>query len=408
MRNNRRDGMKYVIILGDGMADEPIESLGGRTILEAASTPNMDALAAKSEIGMVHTVPEGMSPGSDTANLSVLGYDPKIYYSGRSPLEALSIGVPMKDTDIALRCNIVTVSEEDCPYSEQTIVDHSSSEISTEDCAVLLEAVRKELETDIFKFYLGTSYRHCTIWDGGSVVPLTPPHDVLGQKVGDNLPTTPELKEMMEKSYEILKNHPLNIERKAKGLNPANSCWFWGAGTKPALSSFEEKTGKKGVMISAVDLLKGIAVGAGMTNIIVPGADGTLHTNYVGKAEAAVNALCKEGYDFAYIHVEAPDEMGHQGSVERKIKAVENLDEKVIKTVVEGLKNNGEDFRLVITPDHPTPIRVRTHVSTPVPYMLYDSTDELDRTWKYNETDATNSKNYIANGYNLIDKLFEK
>ena len=400
--------MKYVIILGDGMADEPIESLGGRTILEAASTPNMDALAAKSEIGMVHTVPEGMSPGSDTANLSVLGYDPKIYYSGRSPLEALSIGVPMKDTDIALRCNIVTVSEEDCPYSEQTIVDHSSSEISTEDCAVLLEAVRKELETDIFKFYLGTSYRHCTIWDGGSVVPLTPPHDVLGQKVGDNLPTTPELKEMREKSYELLKNHPLNIERKAKGLNPANSCWFWGAGTKPALSSFEEKTGKKGVMISAVDLLKGIAVGAGMTNIIVPGADGTLHTNYVGKAEAAVNALCKEGYDFAYIHVEAPDEMGHQGSVERKIKAVENLDEKVIKTVVEGLKNNGEDFRLVITPDHPTPIRVRTHVSTPVPYMLYDSTDELDRTWKYNETDAANSKNYIANGYNLIDKLFEK
>ncbi len=400
--------MKYVIILGDGMADEPIESLGGRTILEAASTPNMDALAAKSEIGMVHTVPEGMAPGSDTANLSVLGYDPKIYYSGRSPLEALSIGVPMKDTDIALRCNIVTVSEEDCPYSEQTIIDHSSSEISTEDCAVLLEAVRKELENDIFKFYLGTSYRHCTIWDGGSVVPLTPPHDVLGQKVGDNLPTTPELKEMMEKSYEILKNHPLNIERKAKGLNPANSCWFWGAGTKPALSSFEEKTGKKGVMISAVDLLKGIAVGAGMTNIVVPGADGTLHTNYVGKAEAAVNALCKDGYDFAYIHVEAPDEMGHQGSVERKIKAVENLDEKVIKTVIEGLKKNGEDFRLIITPDHPTPIRVRTHVSTPVPYLLYDSTEELDRTWKYNETDANNSKIYVANGYKLIDKLFEK
>ena len=394
--------MKYVIILGDGMADEPIESLGGRTILEAASTPNMDALAAKSEIGMVHTVPEGMAPGSDTANLSVLGYDPKIYYSGRSPLEALSIGVPMKDTDIALRCNIVTVSE------EETIIDHSSSEISTADCAVLLEAVRKELENDIFKFYLGTSYRHCTIWDGGSVVPLTPPHDVLGQKVGDNLPTTPELKEMMEKSYEILKNHPLNIERKAKGLNPANSCWFWGAGTKPALSSFEEKTGKKGVMISAVDLLKGIAVGAGMTNIVVPGADGTLHTNYVGKAEAAVNALCKDGYDFAYIHVEAPDEMGHQGSVERKIKAVENLDEKVIKTVIEGLKKNGEDFRLIITPDHPTPIRVRTHVSTPVPYLLYDSTEELDRTWKYNETDANNSKIYVANGYKLIDKLFEK
>lgn len=401
--------MKYVVILGDGMADEPIESLGGKTILQAADTPNLDALSKLSEIGMVHTVPDGMSPGSDTANLSVLGYDPKIYYSGRSPLEALSIGVPMKDTDIALRCNIVTISEEDgVPYEEQTIVDHSSSEISTEDCAVLLEAVRKELENDIFKFYLGTSYRHCTIWDKGEVVPLTPPHDVLGQKVGPNLPKTEPLKKMMKKSYEILKNHPLNIARKEKGLNPANSCWFWGAGTKPVLSSFEEKTGKKGVMISAVDLLKGIAVGAGMTNIIVPGADGTLHTNYEGKAKAAVKALVEDGYDFAYIHVEAPDEMGHQGSIERKLKAVENLDKIVIKTVVEDLRASGEDFRIIITPDHPTPIRLRTHVANPVPYLLYDSTEELERTWDYNEADAEASKNYVANGHKLIDKLFEK
>ena len=401
--------MKYVVILGDGMADEPIESLGGKTILQAADTPNLDALSKLSEIGMVHTVPDGMSPGSDTANLSVLGYDPKIYYSGRSPLEALSIGVPMKDTDIALRCNIVTISEEDgVPYEEQTIVDHSSSEISTEDCAVLLEAVRKELENDIFKFYLGTSYRHCTIWDKGEVVPLTPPHDVLGQKVGPNLPKTEPLKKMMKKSYEILKNHPLNIARKEKGLNPANSCWFWGAGTKPVLSSFEEKTRKKGVMISAVDLLKGIAVGAGMTNIIVPGADGTLHTNYEGKAKAAVKALVEDGYDFAYIHVEAPDEMGHQGSIERKLKAVENLDKIVIKTVVEDLRASGEDFRIIITPDHPTPIRLRTHVANPVPYLLYDSTEELERTWDYNEADAEASKNYVANGHKLIDKLFEK
>lgn len=401
--------MKYVVILGDGMADEPIESLGGKTILQAADTPNMDALSKLSEIGMVHTVPDGMSPGSDTANLSVLGYDPKIYYSGRSPLEALSIGVPMKDTDIALRCNIVTISEkEGVPYEEQTIIDHSSSEISTEDCAVLLDAVKKELENDIFKFYLGTSYRHCTIWDKGEVVPLTPPHDVLGQTVGPNLPKTEALKEMMKKSYEILKNHPLNIARKEKGLNPANSCWFWGAGTKPALSSFEEKTGKKGVMISAVDLLKGIAVGAGMTNIIVPGADGTLHTNYEGKAKAAVKALVEDGFDFAYIHVEAPDEMGHQGSIERKLKAVENLDKLVIKTVVEDLRASKEDFRIIITPDHPTPIRLRTHVAKPVPYLLYDSTDELERTWDYNEADAEASKNYVANGYKLIDKLFEK
>lgn len=401
--------MKYVVILGDGMADEPIESLGNKTILQAADTPFLDMLSKKSEIGMVHTVPDGMAPGSDTANLSVLGYDPKIYYSGRSPLEALSIGVPMTDTDIALRCNIVTISEEEgIPYEEQTIIDHSSSEISTEDCGILLEAVRKELENDIFKFYLGTSYRHCTIWHNGSVVKLTPPHDVLGQKVGPNLPETESLREMMKKSYEILKNHPLNIERKKKGLNPANSCWFWGAGTKPALSSFEEKTGKKGVMISAVDLLKGIAVGAGMDNIIVPGADGTLHTNYEGKANAAIKALTEDGYDFAYIHVEAPDEMGHQGSVERKIKAVENLDGRVIKTVVEGLKKSGEPFRVIVTPDHPTPIRLRTHVAKPVPYLLYDSTEELDRTWNYNEAEAEASKNYVANGHQLIDKLFEK
>lgn len=401
--------MKYVVILGDGMADEPIESLGNKTILQAADTPFLDMLSKKSEIGMVHTVPDGMAPGSDTANLSVLGYDPKIYYSGRSPLEALSIGVPMTDTDIALRCNIVTISgEEGVPYEEQTIIDHSSSEISTEDCGILLEAVRKELENDIFKFYLGTSYRHCTIWHNGSVVKLTPPHDVLGQKVGPNLPETESLREMMKKSYEILKNHPLNIERKKKGLNPANSCWFWGAGTKPALSSFEEKTGKKGVMISAVDLLKGIAVGAGMDNIIVPGADGTLNTNYEGKANAAIKALTEDGYDFAYIHVEAPDEMGHQGSVERKIKAVENLDGRVIKTVVEGLKKSGEPFRVIVTPDHPTPIRLRTHVAKPVPYLLYDSTEELDRTWNYNEAEAEASKNYVANGHQLIDKLFEK
>ena len=408
MRNRGKD-MKYVVILGDGMADEPIESLGNKTILQAADTPFLDMLSKKSEIGMVHTVPDGMAPGSDTANLSVLGYDPKIYYSGRSPLEALSIGVPMTDTDIALRCNIVTISEEEgVPYEEQTIIDHSSSEISTEDCEILLEAVRKELENDIFKFYLGTSYRHCTIWHNGSVVKLTPPHDVLGQKVGPNLPETESLREMMKKSYEILKNHPLNIERKKKGLNPANSCWFWGAGTKPALSSFEEKTGKKGVMISAVDLLKGIAVGAGMDNIIVPGADGTLHTNYEGKANAAIKALTEDGYDFAYIHVEAPDEMGHQGSVERKIKAVENLDGRVIKTVVEGLKKSGEPFRVIVTPDHPTPIRLRTHVAKPVPYLLYDSTEELDRTWNYNEAEAEASKNYVANGHQLIDKLFEK
>ena len=400
--------MKYVVILGDGMADEPIESLGNKTILQAADTPFLDMLSKKSEIGMVHTVPDGMAPGSDTANLSVLGYDPKIYYSGRSPLEALSIGVPMTDTDIALRCNIVTISEEEgVPYEEQTIIDHSSSEISTEDCGILLEAVRKELENDIFKFYLGTSYRHCTIWHNGSVVKLTPPHDVLGQKVGPNLPETESLREMMKKSYEILKNHPLNIERKKKGLNPANSCWFWGAGTKPALSSFEEKTGKKGVMISAVDLLKGIAVGAGMDNIIVPGADGTLHTNYEGKANAAIKALTEDGYDFAYIHVEAPDEMGHQGSVEKKVKAIENLDERVIRPIVQGMGDAGEDYRLLVLPDHPTPISLRTHTADNVPYLLYDSTAERSESWHYNEREAAQTANFIPEGHKLIEYLLQ-
>lgn len=400
--------MKYVIVLGDGMADDPIEELGGKTPLEYAETPEMDRLSKLSEVGLVHTIPEGMSPGSDTANLSVLGYDPKIYYTGRSPLEALSIGVDMKDTDIALRCNIVTLSVDNLPYEEKTIIDHSASEISTEDATVLLEAVRTELEDDIYKFYVGTSYRHLTIWDKGQVVPLTPPHDILGQRIEQYLPKEAAIKEMMKRSYDILVNHPINVERMNQGLNPANSIWFWGAGTRPSLSSFEEKNEKKGVMISAVDLLKGIGVGANMKNIIVEGANGTLHTNYEGKANAAVDALTEEGYDFAYIHVEAPDEMGHQGSLERKIQAISFLDQKVIKVVYDAFKAKGVDFRMLVMPDHPTPISVRTHTSNPVPYMLYDSTDEKNETWNYNEKDGKASGNYIAKGHTIINHLFEK
>ena len=398
--------MKYVIVLGDGMADEPIESLGSKTPLAHAKTENMDKLSKMSEIGMVHTIPDGMSPGSDTANLSVIGYDPKVYYSGRSPLEALSIGVAMKDTDVAIRCNIVTISEDDVPFEEKTIIDHSSSEISTEDCAVLLEAVRKELETEVYKFYLGTSYRHCLIWDQGEVVPLTPPHDVLEQVIGQYLPKDEMLRKIMKKSYDILVNHPINVERKKQGLNPANCCWFWGAGTKPMLSDFKEKTGKTGVMISAVDLLKGIAVGAGMDNIFVEGANGGLHTNYKGKKDAAVKALTEDGYDFVYIHVEAPDEMGHQGSVERKVQAIEYLDDQIIGPVAKELEEMGVDFRMLVLPDHPTPIRVRTHTSDSVPYMLYDSTNKQNNTWNYNEEEAKASGNYVAEGHTIIDKLF--
>lgn len=400
--------MKYVIVLGDGMADYPIADIGGKTPLEYADTPTMDKLAAISEVGLVHTIPDGMSPGSDTANLSVIGYDPKIYYSGRSPLEALSIGVDMSGTDISFRCNLVTLSEEEENYEDKTIIDHSSGEISTEDAAVLLEAVREALEDDEYKYYVGTSYRHLTIWKNGKVLPLTPPHDILTKVIGEYLPEDDKLRDMMKKSYDILSNHPINKERKKQGLNPANSIWFWGAGTRPALSSFEEKNGKKGVMISAVDLLKGIAVGAGLTNIEVEGANGGLHTNYEGKAQAAIDALLKDGYDFAYIHVEAPDEMGHQGSLERKIQAIESLDSKVIKIVFDAFETAGEDVRILVLPDHPTPIALRTHSSEPVPYMLYDSTEHKESVLKYNEKDAKMSGIYISEGHKLIDRLFEK
>ncbi len=400
--------MKYVVVLGDGMADYPIEDICGMTPLEYANTETIDRLSGMSEIGLVHTIPEGMSPGSDTANLSVIGYDPKIYYSGRSPLEALSIGVDMEKTDISFRCNIVTLSEDEEDYEKKTIIDHSSGEISTEDAAVLLEAVKAELEDEEYKYYVGTSYRHLTIWKNGKVLPLTPPHDILTKVIGEYLPEDTKLREMMKKSYDILANHPINIERKKKGLNPANSIWFWGAGTRPALSSFEEKNKKNGVMISAVDLLKGIAVGAGLKNIDVEGANGGLHTNYKGKAQAAVKALLEDGYDFAYIHVEAPDEMGHQGSMERKIQAIEFLDSQVIKTVVEEFEKKGEDLRLLVLPDHPTPIVLRTHSSEPVPYLLYDSTDKKESVLKYNEKDAKASGIYVAEGHKLIDHLFEK
>lgn len=399
--------MKYVIVLGDGMADEPIEALGGKTPLEYARTPVMDDLAGRSQVGLACTIPEGMKPGSDTANLAVLGYNPRQYYTGRSPLEALSIGVNMRADDIAIRTNLITLSEDEEAYEDKIILDHSSDEISTEDAAILLEAVRKELEDDIYKFYVGTSYRHLLIWAGGSVAELTPPHDVLGQKAGNYLPADEKLGVMQKKSYEILSKHPINLERKAKGLKPANSCWFWGAGTRPALSSFEEKYHKKGAMISAVDLLKGIAVGTGMTNISVEGANGGLHTNYEGKAQAAADALLKDGFDFVYIHVEAPDEMGHQGSTEKKIQAIEYLDERVIRIVREALDQAKEPYRLLVLPDHPTPIRVRTHTSDPVPYLLYDSEKELRRIGAYNEREAKESGIVVEHGYELIEKLFE-
>ena len=399
--------MKYIIVLSDGMAGRPLEELGGKTTLEAADTPNFDRLAEKAEIGLASMVPEGMAPGSDTANLSVMGYDPKIYYTGRSPLEALSIGVDMAADDVSFRCNLVTLTEDGGAYEDQKIIDHSSSEISTEDSTVLLEALKEGLKREGYEFYAGTSYRHLLIWKQGKVLELTAPHDILTKTVREYLPKDLVLLDMMKKSYEILKDHPINIERKKQGLNPANSAWFWGAGTRPALASFEEKTGKKGVMISAVDLLKGIAVGADMDRIIVEGANGGLHTNYEGKADAAIHALLEDGYDFAYVHVEAPDEMGHMGSMTDKITAIENVDGRVVARITEAMDRSVENYRLMILPDHPTPICVRTHTSEPVPYMIYDSRKAIDGIHTYNEKEAAKSTCIWKDGYRLIDHLLE-
>lgn len=400
--------MKYIVILCDGMADEPLEELGGKTPLEAARTANMDRLAEKAEIGMVRTVPDGMAPGSDTANLSVIGYDPKKYYSGRSPLEALSIGAEMGDKDVSFRCNLVTLSEEENSYEERVILDHSSGEIPTEEAAVLLDALKKGLEREGYAFYTGTSYRHLLIQKEGKVVELTAPHDILTRRIGEYLPEDRVLREMMVRSYDILKDHPINVQRRKEGKNPANSAWFWGAGTRPALTSFEEKNGVKGAMISAVDLLKGIAVGAGMHNIIVEGANGGLHTNYAGKAQAAVKALTEDGFDFVYVHIEAPDEMGHQGSAENKIKAIEYIDDQVVGPVAEALRAAGTDFRMLILPDHPTPVRVRTHTSDPVPYLLYDSTKAEEGSGTYCEKTGKQSGKMLEEGYRLIDHLLER
>ena len=399
--------MKYIVVLGDGMADEPIPALGGRTPLDAAVTPVMDELAGKGTLGTVQNVPAGMAPGSDVANLSVLGYDPAANYSGRSPLEALSVGVQMEDDDVIFRSNIVTLTEPE-PYAQKTILDHSSGEISTADADILMDAIRAEFNNDTFRFYTGTSYRHILVWKHGRVSALEPPHDHLGKVIGDYLPQEKVLRDMMERSFDILNNLPLNLARAAAGKHKANSLWFWGAGTKPKVQNFKEKTGLTGAMISAVDLLKGIAVGAGMKVYNVPGATGSIDTNWEGKAQAAIDALLKDGCDYAYIHVEAPDEMGHQGRVEDKVKSIEYLDSRLIARVKQAMEAAGEDYRMLILPDHPTPLRIRTHTSNPVPYLLYDSTHEQKKRERFTEESARNADNFEPNGYKLLERFLAK
>ena len=399
--------MKYIVVLGDGMADEPLAALGGKTPLEYAETPAMDALASGGEMGMVQNVPQGMHPGSEVANLSVMGYDPKTCFTGRSPLEALSVGVKMEPDDIIFRCNVVTLTEEE-PYAEKRILDHSSGEISTEEADALMEAIRQNFNDDTFQFYTGTSYRHIMVWKHGHLAKLEPPHDHLTQAIGPFLPEDPVLRGFMERSYEILNNHPVNLKRAAEGKRKANSLWYWGAGTKPSLPGFTEKTGLKGAMISAVDLLKGIAVGAGMQVYQVPGATGSLDTNWEGKAQAAIDALLKDGCDFAYIHLEAPDEMGHQGLVKEKVQSIEYLDSRVIAPICHAMEQAGEDYRILVLPDHPTPIRIRTHSSDPVPYVLYDSTRQEKKRAHYTEAEAQATGIFYPQGYELLNVLLKK
>jgi len=402
--------MKYVIFLGDGMADYPCDSLGGKTPLSVAKKPNIDALCAKGEIGLVKTVDDTLAPGSDVANLSVLGYDPMQYYTGRSPLEALSIGVKLSDADVTFRANVVTLSDEE-NYADKTMVDYSSGEITTKEAHELIDYVKDHIKIDHISFYGGTSYRHLLVWDGGSTnVKLTPPHDISDRKVTDYLPTgdgADVLLDIMKQSYDLLKDHPINKARIARGLNPANSLWIWGEGTKPQLSLFSEKYGLSGTMISAVDLLKGIGAGTGMDVIEVEGATGNIDTNFDGKASAAIEAL-KNGTDFVYIHMEAPDECGHHGDLKDKIRAIELIDEKVVGPVTEYLKSSGEDFKILITPDHPTPISLKTHVHDAIPFVIYDSRNTTNANVSYNEENAKNAGLYIAPGHLLMKRFLEK
>ena len=399
--------MKYIVVLGDGMADEPIAALGGKTPLEAADTPAMDALASAGEMGMVQNVPFGMSPGSEIANLSVMGYDPLTDFTGRSPLEALSVGVEMEPDDVIFRCNVVTVTEKE-PYPEKTILDHSAGEISTADADILMDAIREAFNDETFQFYTGTSYRHIMVWKHGKVSHLEPPHDHLTQVIGPHLPKEEILRSFMERSFDILNNHPLNLARAAAGKNKANSLWYWGAGTKPSLQNFTEKTGLTGAMISAVDLLKGIAVGAEMKVCEVEGATGSIDTNWEGKAQAAIDALLKDGCDFAYIHVEAPDEMAHQGLTEEKVKSIEYLDSRIVAPVMKAMEDAGEDYRILLLPDHPNLLRLRTHTPDPVPYVFFDSTRQQKKIARYGETEAKATGLFEPQGHKLMERFLSK
>ncbi|MBQ9757589.1 MAG: cofactor-independent phosphoglycerate mutase [Clostridia bacterium] len=397
--------MKYIVILCDGAADTPVPELGNKTPLEVAKKPNIDSLASLGEMGMVTTVPENLPPGSDVANLAVFGYDPQKYYTGRSPLEALSMGVHLELSDTTFRTNVVTLSEDE-PYEEKTMIDYSSDEITTEESTQLIKAVNDALRTEEYEFFSGISYRHLMVWHNKeNKFSLTPPHDISDRKVTDYLPKDETLLALMKKSYEILKDHPVNLDRKKRGLRPANSIWIWGNGTKPNLATFHDLYGISGSVVSAVDLIKGIGTGAGLEVIDVIGATGNVHTNFDGKAEAAIKAL-RSGSDFLYVHLEAPDEAGHRREIENKVRAIELIDEKIVAPILDALRQDGEEFAMLIMPDHPTPLAIKTHTSDPVPYIIYKSGTKTEpKSTSYTEANAKKTGITVEHGYTLIEKL---
>jgi len=402
--------MKYIVVISDGMADYPVPELGNKTPLQAADTPTFAFLARHGEVGMVNTIPAGMQPGSDTANLSVMGYDPAVYYSGRSPFEAISMGLTLADTDAIFRCNVVTLSENE-PYEEKIILDHSADEISSEEARELIKAVNEHLRTNDMTFYPGVSYRHILVWnDAPFDFNFTPPHDILGKKITDYMPGGPygeKFYSMMKRSNLFLKDHPVNLKRLERGLKPANSIWIWGEGRKPVLPSFYEKYKLKGSVISAVDLIKGIGLCAGLESIDVEGVTGNYKTNYEGKAQAALDAL-RSGQDFVYIHLEGPDECGHRYEIDNKVKAIEYIDQRIVKPIIEELDNAKEEYSLMILPDHPTPLCLRTHTAEPVPFLIYRSTDKKQDTgYIYDEAEAPKTGLNIEKGHLLMDYLIK-
>ncbi len=400
--------MKYLVLIPDGMADERIAALGDRTPMEAANKPCMDALAAHATVGLVSNVPDGMVPESDTANMAILSFDPKVYSRGRSPLEAVSMGLHMKPDETAYRCNIVTLSDDE-PYEQKIMLDHSADEITTAEANELIKALEAHFGTAYRHFYTGVSYRHCILWQNGNdTYNFARPHDIIGRPIADYLPGEEdggaEFRRLMKESFDVLNHHPVNDARRARGLKPANSAWLWSPGKKPRLPDFTEKWGISGTVISAVDLIKGIGLCAGMQSVDVEGATGNVHTNYDGKANAAIEAFQK-GAELVYVHVEAPDECGHRAEMDNKVLSIELIDQKILSPVYEYLKSTGEDFKVMVLPDHPTPIRIRTHSSDPVPFLIYDSTAETTGVNTFSEATAAATGLYIPDGFTLLEHM---